>query len=91
MFGDPVQFLFNEFGTRVSENQARTIYYRVTGTPFNTVKPPALRGARGERFLGDWDFDVGTDQVQGRLRGLSLSDSRQDTVVDPDSCTAYTE
>jgi hypothetical protein len=91
VMGDPIQFFFNEFGSRVSEDQTRSIYYRVTGTPFNMMKPPSLRGARGDVFFDDWDFGTGGDQVQGRLRGLSLSDSRQDTVVDPDSCTAYTE
>jgi hypothetical protein len=92
LFGDPVATLFNMAGRPVvSEGQARTIYYRVTGTPFNAVKPPRIHAWRGDFLMDDFDFNVGGDQVQGRLRGLSLDDSRIDAVVDPVACTAYTE
>ncbi len=34
-------------GPRVTPDQAREIYYRVTGTPFNAVPAPRVRTARG--------------------------------------------
>jgi hypothetical protein len=90
--GDLIRFLFNEFGTRVTQDQAREIYYRVTGTPFNMVKPPqSPLGRRGGWDWMDFDPNVGGDAVQGRIRGLSLFDSRQDSVVSPDSGVVYTE
>ncbi len=90
--GDIVRFLFNEFGVRVPENQAREVYYRVTGTPFNMVKPPTSPfGRRRSRAWMDFDPNVGGDAVQGRIRGLSLLDSRMDGVVSPDSGVTYSE
>ncbi len=92
MGGDLIRFLFNEFGVRVTQEQAREIYYRVTGTPFNMVKPPqSPLGRRGGWDWMDFDPNVGGDAVQGRIRGLSLFESRQDSVVSPDSGVAYTE
>jgi hypothetical protein len=93
VFGDPLSFLFTEFGRRVPESQARAIYYRVTGTPFNAVKPPDLRGlrGRGDWWMDDLDFGQGGDQVLARTRGLTLADSRLDAAVDAADCTAYTE
>lgn len=91
IFGDPVGQLFNLAGERVSSQAVRDIYYRVTGTPFNAVKPPSFRAMRGEWAMEDWDFNVGGDEVQGRLRGLSLGDSRLDMVADPLAATAYME
>lgn len=89
--GDVVRFLFNEFGIRVTQEQAREIYYRVTGTPFNMVKPPQSPFGRRSSFWMDFDPNVGGEAVQGRIRGLSLLDSRLDGVVSPDSGVAYSE
>lgn len=89
--GDVVRFLFNEFGVRVSQDQAREVYYRVTGTPFNMVKPPQSMFGRRRGAWIDFDPNVGGDAVQGRIRGLSLHESRLDGVVSPDSGAAYSE
>ncbi len=81
-------------GQEPSAEQAREIYYRVTGRPFNSVPAPKGRTARGEWFaLNDWtwDADQGGEQVGGRLRGLALRSSRLDTVVDADAVHAYCE
>jgi hypothetical protein len=87
-----VRFMFNQFGERVTQEQAREIYYRVTGTPYNMVKPPQSPfGRRGNREWMDFDPNVGGDAVQGRIRGLAMLDSRQDSVVSPDSGASYTE
>jgi hypothetical protein len=38
-----------------------------------------------------WDNDQGGDSVAGRVRGLSLVQSRQDAVIDPEAALAYVE
>ncbi|VGO13801.1 hypothetical protein PDESU_02358 [Pontiella desulfatans] len=89
---DPISWLING-GKRVKPDQARDIYYRVTGSAFNTVASPTL-GLRSRRNPGeefDWDPEQGGDVVAGRLKGLSLTDSRMDGVVDEDAATAYIE
>lgn len=81
-------------GEMVPPERAREIYYRVTGRPFNSVPPPAVRTARGvfaDLNEWTWDADHGGDRVGGRLKGLSLLSSRLDTVIDPDAAWAYTE
>jgi Vault protein inter-alpha-trypsin domain len=77
----------------VAAEDARKIYYRVTGTPFNAVPAPvALRPSRGSFLRGDLrDFDQGGDGVGGKQRGLSLSASRMDGSLDANAATAYVE
>jgi hypothetical protein len=81
-------------GERVPPEQARQIFYRVTGQPFNAVPAPVVRTGRG--VFGDlnnwtWDDDHGGDKVGGRIRGLSLFGSRLDTIVHPGAAWSYTE
>ncbi|MCX6998541.1 MAG: VIT domain-containing protein [Kiritimatiellaeota bacterium] len=72
--------------------QIREIYYRVTGQPFNTVRPPDLRGRRGALFNADeWDFAQSGEQVAARLRGLTLEQSRLDGRVEAAAGLAYLE
>jgi hypothetical protein len=70
---------------------ARELYYRVTGTPYDSVPPP-LDG-QGWRFTREfrWDPDRGGTQVGGRLEGLWLSSSRIDASMDADDAVAYVE
>ncbi|MBN2686012.1 MAG: PEP-CTERM sorting domain-containing protein [Pontiellaceae bacterium] len=78
---------------RTSPEDARSIYYRVTGRAFNTMASPTL-GFRTRRNPGDefdWDPEQGGDVVAGRLKGLSLSESRMDGIVNDDAATAYIE
>ncbi|HNQ89781.1 MAG TPA: VIT domain-containing protein [Verrucomicrobiota bacterium] len=74
--------------------QARQIYYRVTGNPFNAVPAPPVRTARG-RWSGlddwTWDTDQGGERVGGRIKGLQLLSSRLDAVIEPGPALAYTE
>lgn len=81
-------------GKPVSMEDAREIYYRVTGDAFNSKAPPQL-GSSAARwdFLDDmtWDDDAGGTVVGGRLKGLSLAQSRIDGLVNADAATAYTE
>lgn len=84
------------FGGRrvVSAGQAREVYYRVTGQPFNARPAPEVRTARGafaELDEWTWDDDQGGDQVGGRLKGLTLLSSRLDANVNADAATGYCE
>lgn len=76
-------------GTRnVSPEQARDVYYRVTGEVFNArPEPKNLHRSRWR----DWDSDQGTPNVGGRLEGLSLVGSRMDGSVDAKAALAYLE
>jgi hypothetical protein len=87
-------FGFHIQGTPVSPEIARGIYYRVTGHAFNEFPPPQLNYAsRNWDLLGEfsWDTDQGGTAVGGRLRGLSIGQSRMDGLIDGDAGWAYTE
>ncbi len=83
------------WGKRIEPEAARLVYYRVHGQPFNAVPPPKLYAGRARWDLVEqeftWDSDQGGDAVAGRVRGLSLDHSRQDTTIDPEAALAYTE
>jgi len=83
----------NLFMKRVPVKEARGIYYKVTGTPYNAVKPPNFIGLRGGSRINanEFDFGQGGDEVSARIRNLSLKQSRIDTIVNPESATYYTE
>lgn len=83
------------WGKELRQEQARHVYYRVYGRAFNSVPPPKLYAGRArwsvleEEFT--WDFDQGGDRVAARVKGLGLTSSRQDVVLDADAATAYIE
>ncbi|MCX6923276.1 MAG: VIT domain-containing protein [Verrucomicrobia bacterium] len=83
------------WGKYVTAEAARTIYYRVTGHPFNSVPPPKLYAGRARWNLMEeeftWDDGQGGEAVAGCVRGLSLAASRQDGVVYPEAALAYLE
>jgi hypothetical protein len=83
------------WGKRINPEAARTVYYRVSGQPFNAVPPPKLYAARARWNLAEreftWDEDQAGDAVAGRVRGLSLLNSRQDGIIYPDAALAYVE
>jgi len=91
---DLITWLFSD-GHSVSDTDARNIYYRVTGRAFNTVPPPQIYTARGRWNVLDeeftWDNDQGGSEVAGRVKGLSLANSRQDGFIDADAALAYLE
>jgi hypothetical protein len=74
-----------------SPAQAREIYYRVHGIPFNAKPPP--RGNSRLSSLADFQFDNdhGGTQVGGRLNGLHLVSSRIDGSISGDDAVAYLE
>jgi hypothetical protein len=74
-----------------SPAQAREIYYRVHGVPFNARPAPSERG-RATRFADfRFDDDHGGTQVGGRLQGLDMISSRIDGSVSGDDALAYLE
>ena len=89
---DPWVWAFQLGSDPVPMERIREIYYRVTGRPFNAVKPPPLRGRRGAIFdEADWDFAQGGEAVAARVRGLSLSQSRIDGRIEAEAGAGYLE
>lgn len=81
-------------GQPVSPDQARELFYRVTGRPFNSLPAPRVRTGRGafaELNEWTWDNDQGGERVGGRVRGLTLQSSRLDAVIETAAALAYTE
>lgn len=81
----------------LSSEEARTLFFRVYGQPFNAEPPPRMYTRGGVwRELEDaftWDFDqgLGGTAVAGRVKGLSLAASRLDGAVDSRGAVAYLE
>lgn len=80
----------------VHQKEARTIFFRVTGKPFNSVPPPRLYHSAGRWNALDelaWDFDegLGGATVAGRVRGLDLVGSRLDGRIHSQAGLAYLE
>lgn len=85
------------FGDHDSE-RVRDLFFRVTGRPFNTLKPPRMlrdsgmaRGRAAELREVEFDNHLGGDQVAVRLRHLDLAESRFDGHVDGRSGIGYGE
>lgn len=75
-----------------SQSTARELYYRVHGIAFNQVPAPRAN-ARQRSFLDDFQFDSdhGGSDVGGRIKGLSLTQSRMDGSIDGSDAIAYLE
>jgi len=70
---------------------AREIYYRLHGVPFNT-KPAPFDKNNAARFADfQFDNDHGGTAVGGRLKGLDMVASRLDGSVNGDDAVAYLE
>ncbi len=89
---DIISFIMNS-GDTIRPDQARKIYYRVKGIPFNSVPPSVLSGSnRWEAFrFMEFDDGQGGESVAGVVKGLSLASSRIDSSIDSDAALAYTE
>ncbi len=90
-----VMLTSNDFiGTRqrvASPAEAREIYYRLHGEPFN-ARPAPFRFANAARFADmQFDPDHGGTQVGGRMQGLTLASSRIDGSISGDDLAAYLE
>jgi len=86
-------FLLARSGYTPGRADAQKAYYRVTGTPYNAIPPPRIKGLRGQTLLDSEWFDsaLGGDRVAARIKDLSLSQSRLDGRVDSASGIAYLE
>jgi hypothetical protein len=94
----PLQALGEPVPPALDTAKVRDVFFRVTGKPFTSMKPPRLAGEPrvNRRSRGDtqeWEFDdhVGSDDVAVRLKNLDLSESRFDGHVDPRSRLGYGE
>ena len=69
----------------VGVEEARRIYYRVTGETFDMSVPPQRVAGR---FIPSDEFDYEDDQdgtrIGGKLKGLSLSNSKLEGTIDSD-------
>ena len=83
------------FPTVVSSEVAREIYYRVNGRAFNAVPPPPVFTTQGRWTAAEreftWDDDQGGQAVAGRVKGLSLTTSRLDGLIDAEGAVGYVE
>jgi len=86
---DLVSFLFSLRDQTTSED-ARKIFNRVTGKPFNAVPPPPLPGRLGYDFPA-FDQGLGGDSVAGRVDNLRLVASRIDGSIDAHAALGYLE
>ncbi|HEV2915152.1 MAG TPA: VIT domain-containing protein [Pyrinomonadaceae bacterium] len=88
---DPVGFLFS-LEDPVTPEEARKIYYRLTGVTFDTSRPPERRGSGFfPQDTFDFDPDQGGTNISGKLKGLSLAQSRMDGSIDADAGLGYIE
>ena len=88
---DMVGFLFS-LPDPVTADEAREVYYRLTGETFDTRTPPRRSGGRWitQDFI-DFDQDQGGTTIAGKVKGLSLSSSRIDGSTDADAGLSYLE
>lgn len=88
MSTDLLGMLFN-LNEPISMEQARTVFYQVTGTSFNDHPAPMKRGMRDWQMA--FDEDRGGNAVGRRISGVSLASSRIDGSIDAQAGTGYLE
>jgi hypothetical protein len=90
VFGESI-WLDSRQQIAASPVEAREIYYRVHGEPFN-AKPAPFEDGKWSRFADfQFDNDHGGTQVGGRLKGLHMVASRIDGSISGDDAVAYLE
>ena len=92
-----------EAGHPIKIEEARRIFYRVTGKPFNSVPIPASARSTIQHRANtndpaglnaviedefDLDADVAGEQVSGVVRGLNARDSQMQVEMQPDALVA---
>lgn len=81
----------------LSVDQARQVYYRAYGRPFNTVPRPTFSAGlmfsenTDEPIFWDRDVELAGENVGGRTAGVRMAKSDIATTFDPDAATSYTE
>jgi hypothetical protein len=85
----------SRWNAQAQPGDARTLYYRVTGRPFNQAPvPTAGFEFGGRRRMSDdwvWDADTGGEVVGQRIKNLALAESRIDGTLNADALTSYVE
>jgi hypothetical protein len=89
-------FAWHEENHPLTVEEAREIYYRTYGHPFNSVARPTFStGIRGEmldeEFSWNWDDELAGENVGARQAGVSLANSNLIVDVNPDLATSYSE
>ncbi|MFN0111853.1 MAG: VIT domain-containing protein [Blastocatellia bacterium] len=77
-------------GNPVTPAQAQTVFYRVTGKSHLSLPKPQITSEEGF-FRLDLGTDRGLGPVNGLMKGLSLSSSRIDGLIDADAALGYFE
>jgi Vault protein inter-alpha-trypsin domain len=85
---DPFSLLFN-LGNGVSTEQARAVFYRVTGKGFNQFPAPKLRSRSTDFFA--IDQEQGGEVVGSRTKGVALANSSINGSLDAQAGSAYLE
>ncbi|HET6976521.1 MAG TPA: hypothetical protein VFI24_09385 [Pyrinomonadaceae bacterium] len=76
----------------VTPAEAQKIYYRVTGETFDLEEPPErVAGRVVPQETIDFDRDQGGRSISGKLKGLSLADSKIEGTVDSFGGVGYLE
>jgi hypothetical protein len=92
--------MFDERGSfsQADSAKVRDVFFRVTGKPFNSVKPPRMvregglgRGRSNAFREMEFDEHLGGDEVAVRLKHLDLAESRFDGHLDARSGLGYGE
>lgn len=79
-------------GNPVKPVEAQKIYYRVTGETFDRSVPPDRIGGRLiPQDTVDFDEDQGGSRIAGKLKGLSLEESKLEGSVDANGGVGYME
>ncbi len=79
-------------GNTVDPTEAQKIYYRVTGETFDASLPPERVGGRIiPQDTVDFDDDQGGSRIRGKLKGLSLTNSKLEGSVDANGGVGYME
>lgn len=68
---------------------ARTLFYRVTGEPYNSRPPPVRHSAREWQEV--FDQDLGGEAVGQSVSGVQLAASRMDGSIDTQAALGYLE
>jgi Vault protein inter-alpha-trypsin domain len=81
--------LFHDFSHSLSSEQARKVFYRVTGKPYESVKTIGFNVFASDDISSELDE---TGELRGNSqRDLSLDVSRIDGSFDPDAALGYLE
>ena len=76
----------------VSIDEARKIYYRVTGETFDMSFPPRrVAGRLIPQQVFDYTYDQRGTRIGGKLNGLWLSNSKLEGTIDSDGGVGYLE